>query len=84
MLAFTHSLARAVVSRGMRVNALAPGFIDTELTRPFVATRTIFEAQPPMGRFGEADDVAWAALYWRAMKRNLSPGKHYRQTVAML
>lgn len=63
ILAFTRSLAREVVSRGIRVNALAPGFIDTELTKPFVAARTLLEAQTPMGRFGEADDVAWAALY---------------------
>lgn len=63
ILAFTRSLAREVVSRGIRVNALAPGFIDTELTKPFKAARTLLEAQTPMGRFGDTDDIAWAALY---------------------
>ena len=63
ILGFTRSLAREVVSRGIRVNALAPGFIDTELTEPFAAARTLIEAQTPMGRFGDCDDIAWPAVY---------------------
>ncbi len=63
ILGFTRSLAREVVSRGIRVNALAPGFIETELTRPFAAARALIEAQTPMGRFGDCDDIAWAAVY---------------------
>ncbi len=63
ILGFTRSLAREVVSRGIRVNALAPGFIDTELTRPFAAARAMIEAQTPMGRFGDCDDIAWPAVY---------------------
>jgi 3-oxoacyl-[acyl-carrier protein] reductase len=63
ILGFTRSLAREVVSRGLRVNALAPGFIDTELTAPFGAVRALLEAQTPMGRFGDKDDIAWAAVY---------------------
>lgn len=63
ILGFTRSLAREVVSRGIRVNALAPGFIDTELTQPFVEARTLIEAQTPMGKFGDCDDIAWPAVY---------------------
>ena len=63
ILGFTRSLAREVVSRGIRVNALAPGFINTELTEPFAAARTLIEAQTPMGRFGDCDDIAWPAVY---------------------
>lgn len=63
ILGFTRSLAREVVSRGIRVNALAPGFIDTELTEPFGAARALLEAQTPMGKFGDCDDIAWAAVY---------------------
>ena len=63
ILGFTRSLAREVVSRGIRVNALAPGFIDTELTEPFAAARALIEAQTPMGRFGDCDDIAWPAVY---------------------
>lgn len=63
ILGFTRSLAREVVSRGIRVNALAPGYIETDLTAPFAAARKLLEAQTPMGRFGEPDDIAWAAVY---------------------
>lgn len=63
ILGFTRSLAREVVSRGIRVNALAPGFIDTELTAPFGSVRALLEAQTPMHRFGDADDIAWPAVY---------------------
>ena len=63
ILAFTRSLAREVVSRGIRVNALAPGFIDTDLTAPIADARPFIEAATPMGRFGDTDDIAWAAVY---------------------
>lgn len=63
ILGFTRSLAREVVSRGIRVNALAPGFIETELTEPFGSIRPLLEAQTPMGRFGDCDDIAWPAVY---------------------
>lgn len=63
ILGFTRALAREVVSRGIRVNALAPGFIDTELTAPFAAARRLLEAQTPMGKFGDCDDIAWPAVY---------------------
>ena len=63
IMGFTRSLAREVVSRGIRVNALAPGFIDTGLTEPLAAARVLIEAQTPMGRFGDCDDIAWPAVY---------------------
>ena len=63
ILGFTRSLAREVVSRGIRVNALAPGFIDTDLTAPLDAARVLIEAQTPMRRFGDCDDIAWPAVY---------------------
>ncbi len=63
ILGFSRALAREVVTRGIRVNALAPGFIDTELTAPIQGARPFIEAATPMGRFGEPDDIAWAAVY---------------------
>ena len=63
ILGLTRSLAREVVTRGIRVNALAPGFIDTDLTAPIQAARPLLEAATPMGRFGDTDDIAFAALY---------------------
>ena len=63
ILGFTRSLAREVVTRGIRVNALAPGYIETDLTAPLSDVRALLEAQTPMGRFGDTDDIAWAAVY---------------------
>jgi 3-oxoacyl-[acyl-carrier protein] reductase len=63
ILGLTRSLAREVVTRGIRVNALAPGFIDTDLTAPIQAARPLIEGATPMGHFGDTDDIAWAAVY---------------------
>ncbi len=63
ILGFTRSLAREVVTRNIRVNALAPGYIETDLTEPFHEARVLLEAATPMGRFGDTDDIAWAAVY---------------------
>jgi 3-oxoacyl-[acyl-carrier protein] reductase len=63
ILGFTRSLAREVVTQGIRVNAIAPGWIETAMTAPLEASRRLLELQTPMGRFGEPDDIAWAAVY---------------------
>jgi 3-oxoacyl-[acyl-carrier protein] reductase len=63
ILGLTRALAREVVTRNIRVNAIAPGFIDTDMTAPLGPLRRFFELQTPMGRFGDPDDVAWAAVY---------------------
>ncbi len=63
ILGFTRSLAREVVTRNIRVNAIAPGWIATDMTAPLDLLRPMIELQTPMRRFGEADDIAWAAVY---------------------
>jgi 3-oxoacyl-[acyl-carrier protein] reductase len=63
ILGFTRAVALEVVRRGIRVNAIAPGFIDTPMTAPIGAARPLLLAQTPMARFGEPDDIAWAAVY---------------------
>ncbi len=64
ILGFTKSLAREVGSRGITVNAIAPGFIDTDMTRSLTAEqRAALLAQIPAGRLGEAADVAAAVLF---------------------
>jgi 3-oxoacyl-[acyl-carrier protein] reductase len=63
IMGLTRSLARELVVRNIRVNAIAPGYIDTPMTEPLGALRPLIEAQTPMRRLGEPDDIAWAAVY---------------------
>ncbi|TDI34419.1 MAG: 3-oxoacyl-ACP reductase FabG [Acidobacteria bacterium] len=64
ILGFTKALAREVASRNVTVNAIAPGYIDTDMTRelPQGATEALHEAIP-MKRIGQPSDVAAAVLY---------------------
>jgi 3-oxoacyl-[acyl-carrier protein] reductase len=64
IIAFTKSVAREVVTMGILVNCIAPGFIDTPMTAFIEGEfRKQLEAMTPMGRFGEPSDVAAAALF---------------------
>ena len=60
----TRSTAREVASRGITVNVIAPGLIDTEMTRAInERTQVDWSAQVPLGRLGTGDDVAAAACF---------------------
>lgn len=64
MLGFTKSLAREIASRNVTVNTVAPGFIDTDMTRALsAAQRTALLNQIPLGRLGLPEDVAQAVLF---------------------
>ena len=64
LIGFTKSLARELASRNVTVNAVAPGFIDTDMTRALTdAQRDALAAQIPLGRLGSVDDVAAAVQY---------------------
>ncbi len=63
ILGFTRSLAHETVGYNIRVNAIAPGWIHTDMTSPMAPLHPLLEAQTPMGRLGDPDDIAWAAVY---------------------
>ena len=64
ILAFTRSVAREVGSRGIRVNAICPGYIDTPMTAPMSPlVRAAVLARTPLGRTGEPREVAQTALF---------------------
>ena len=72
ILGFTKSLAREIASRGVTVNAVAPGFIDTDMTRTLNdEQRSALTSQVPMARLGSVDDIAGAVLFL------CSPGASY-------
>jgi len=61
---FSRALAREVGSRNITVNCVAPGFIDTDMTRGLPeAQRSALVGQIPLGRLGVVDDVAGAVVY---------------------
>lgn len=64
VIGFTKSLAREVGSRGITVNAVAPGFIDTDMTRALSdEQRAKLLEQIPLGRLGDARDIACAVAF---------------------
>ena len=64
LIALTKTVAREVASRGITANAIAPGFIDTEMTRRLQdSVRQQIASQIPLGRFGSPEDVANAVAF---------------------
>jgi 3-oxoacyl-[acyl-carrier protein] reductase len=64
MIGFSKSLAREIGSRGITVNVVAPGFIDTDMTKVLPQDqRDAMLAQVPLGRLGAGEDIANAVLF---------------------
>jgi 3-oxoacyl-[acyl-carrier protein] reductase len=64
IIAFSKSLAREIGSRGITVNVVAPGFIDTDMTRALTEDqRQALLGQIALGRLGAPDDIAQAVLF---------------------
>ena len=72
MVGFSKSLAREVGSRNITVNAVAPGFIETDMTRALAAEQVKkLVDNVPLGRLGRVEDIAQAVLFL------CSPGAGY-------
>lgn len=64
LLGFTKSVARELASRGITANALAPGFIETDMTAAInEPMKEALLKSIPLGTFGQAEDIAGAALF---------------------
>ncbi|MGL5293214.1 MAG: 3-oxoacyl-ACP reductase FabG [Aeromonas sp.] len=64
LIGFTKSLAREVASRGITVNAVAPGFIETDMTRALNdEQRSAILTQVPAGRLGDVKEIAAAVVF---------------------
>jgi 3-oxoacyl-[acyl-carrier protein] reductase len=64
LIGFSKSLAREVGSRGITVNTVAPGFIDTDMTRALSdEQRDALKGQIPLSRLGDPDDIANAVAF---------------------
>jgi 3-oxoacyl-[acyl-carrier protein] reductase len=79
LLGMTRSLAREYASRGITVNAVAPGFIETDMTAelPEAARRGIID-QTPLGRIGRPEEVAAAVVFLASEEASYITGQVVR------
>jgi 3-oxoacyl-[acyl-carrier protein] reductase len=76
ILAFTRAVAREVASRGIRVNAICPGYIDTPMTAGLSDLgRKVIVGRTPMGRVGEPREIAETALFLASDESSFTTGQ---------
>jgi 3-oxoacyl-[acyl-carrier protein] reductase len=87
LIGMTKSLAQEVASRGVTVNCIAPGFIDTAMTAALAdKQREAILARVPAGRFGLGDDIAAAAVFLSSNEAGYVTGQtlHVNGGMAMI
>lgn len=76
MIGMSKSLAREVASRGITVNCIAPGFIETKMTDILTEQqKEAAKSQIPAGRFGDIQDIAAAAVYLASKEAGYMTGQ---------
>ena len=73
VIGFTKSVAKEVAARGINVNAVAPGFIKTDMTQDFIEDE--LKAMIPANRFGEAEEVADLVAFLASRKSSYITGE---------
>ena len=76
MIGLTKTMARELASRGITVNAVAPGFVDTKMTQ--VLSEDVKKAacgQIPLGRFGKTSDIANVVAFLASEKADYITGQ---------
>src|ERR671930_140337 len=77
----TKAMAVELAPHGIRVNAVAPTFVETPMTAPFLADtafRADVQARIPLGRIGRVSDVAWAVVFLASPAAALITGASLR------
>ena len=75
ILGFTRATAKELASRNIRVNAIAPGYIDTDMTNSLGDVKKIVKSATPMKRFGTPEDISWAAVYLASSESKFVTGQ---------
>lgn len=76
IIGLTKTMARELASRGITVNAVAPGFVDTDMTRTLSdSIKAAATARIPLGHFGRPEDIASMAAYLASEKASYITGQ---------